>query len=86
MDAKEKCLHDILCKTKTIPLFVFLIYIYIYIKLRNATKLPCEDMIFMLSLQTLDNMYVRFGDKVFREILGTPIQTNFTLFIADLYL
>ena len=43
-------------------------------------------MIFMLSLQTLDNMYVRFGDKVFREILGTPIQTNFTPFIADLYL
>ena len=34
----------------------------------------------------LDNIYVRFGDKVYRQIVGIPMGTNCAPFIADLFL
>ena len=34
----------------------------------------------------LDNIYVRFGDKVYRQVVGIPMGTNCAPLIADLFL
>ena len=34
----------------------------------------------------IDNIYVRFGDSVFREIIGIPMGTNSAPLLADLFL
>lgn len=34
----------------------------------------------------LDNIYIRFGDKVYRQVVGIPMGTNCAPLIADLFL
>ncbi len=34
----------------------------------------------------IDNIFVRFGDKVFRQIIGTPMGTDCAPFLANLFL
>ena len=34
----------------------------------------------------LDNIYIRFGTKLFRQIVGIPMGTNFAPLVADLFL
>jgi hypothetical protein len=34
----------------------------------------------------LDNIYVRYGDTVFKQVIGIPIRTNCAPLIADLFL
>ena len=34
----------------------------------------------------LDNIFIRFGSKLYRQIVGTPLGTNCALFVADLFL
>ena len=34
----------------------------------------------------LDNIYIRFGSKLHRQNVGTPMGTNYTTLIADLFL
>ena len=34
----------------------------------------------------LDNMFIRFGSKLYRKIVGIPIGTNCALLVADLFL
>jgi len=34
----------------------------------------------------LDNLYVRFGDAVYRQVLGIPMGTNFAPLVVDLLL
>ena len=34
----------------------------------------------------LDNIYIRFGTKLYRQIVGIPIGTNCAPLVADLYL
>ena len=41
----------------------------------------CEALIYLL-----DNIYIRFGTKLYRQIVGIPIGTNCAPLIADLFL
>ena len=34
----------------------------------------------------IDNIYVRFGDSVFRQVIGIPMGTNSAPLLADLFL
>ena len=37
-------------------------------------------------LYLLDNIFMRFGTKLYRQIVGTPMGTNCAPFITDLFL
>ena len=41
----------------------------------------CEALTFLL-----DNIYIRFGSKLYRQIVGIPMGTNCAPLVADLYL
>ena len=41
----------------------------------------CEALTFLL-----DNIYIRFGSKLYRQIVGIPIDTNCSPLVADLFL
>ena len=41
----------------------------------------CESLTFLL-----DNIYIRFGSKLYRQIAGIPMGTNCAPLIADLFL
>ena len=41
----------------------------------------CEALIFRL-----DNIYIRFGYKLYRQIVGIPMGTNCAPLVADLFL
>ena len=48
--------------------------------LRSCQKV-CETLIFLL-----DNIYIRFGSKLYPQIVGIPIDTNCVPLVADLFL
>ena len=41
----------------------------------------CEALIYLL-----DNIYIRFGTKLYRQIVGIPMDTNCAPLVADLFL
>ena len=41
----------------------------------------CEALTFLL-----DNIYIRFGSKLYRQIVGIPMGTNCAPIVADLFL
>ena len=41
----------------------------------------CEALIFLL-----DNIYIRFGTKLYRQSVGIPMGTNCARIVADLFL
>ena len=41
----------------------------------------CEALIYLL-----DNIYIRFGTRLYRQIVGIPMGTNCALLVADLFL
>ena len=41
----------------------------------------CEALVFLL-----DNIYIRFGSKLYRQIVGIPMGTNCAPLVADLFL
>ena len=41
----------------------------------------CETLIYLL-----DNIYIRFGTKLYRQIVGIPMGTNCAPLVADLFL
>ena len=45
----------------------------------------CQNVCDALSF-LLDNIYIRFGTKLYRQIIGIPICTNCTPLVADLFL
>ena len=49
-------------------------------KLWSCQKV-CEALIFLL-----DNIYFRFGSKLYRQIVGIPMGTNCAPLVADLFL
>ena len=51
--------------------------IIIYGLVRNCVK---------LSAFLLDNIYIRFGSKLYRQIVGIPMGTNCDPLVADLFL
>ena len=54
-------------------------------KQKNAVNWTSFDMISALEF-LLDNIYVRFGTSVYRQIIGIPMGTNCAPLIADLFL
>ena len=45
----------------------------------------CQNVCDALSF-LLDNIYIRFGTKLYRQIVGIPMGTNCAPFVADLFL
>ena len=41
----------------------------------------CEDFVYLL-----DNIFIRFGTKVYRQTIGNPMGTNCVPLVADLFL
>ena len=41
----------------------------------------CEALTFLL-----DNIYIRFGSKLYKQIVGIPMGTNCAPLVADLFL
>ena len=41
----------------------------------------CEALTFLL-----DNIYIRFGSKLYRQIVGIPMDTNCAFLVTDLFL
>ena len=52
---------------------------------KNYVNWTCFDTIYALEF-LLDNIFVRFGDSVYRQIIGIPMGTNCAPLIADLFL
>ena len=51
---------------------------------RGYTLLSCQNVCDALSY-LLDNIYIRFGNKLYRHIVGIPMGTNCAPLIADLF-
>ena len=49
------------------------------------TLWSCQNVCDALSY-LLDNIYIRFGTKLYRQIVGIPLGTNCTPLVADLFL
>ena len=45
----------------------------------------CQNVCDALSFR-LDNIYIRFGTKLYRQIIGIPMGTNCAPLVADLFL
>ena len=54
-------------------------------KQKNHTYYTCDDMINSANF-LLDNIYIRFGDKIYRQVVGILMGTICALYIADLFL
>ena len=52
-------------------------YIRMYLKQASV----CEALIYLL-----DIIYIRFGTKLYRQIVGIPMGTNCAPLVADLFL
>ena len=50
---------------------------------RNYTLWSCQKVCFMF---LYDNIYIRFGSKLNRYIVGIPMGTNCAPLVADLFL
>ena len=52
---------------------------------KNYTNFTCLECINALEF-LLDNIFVRFGNTIYRQIIGIPMGTNCAPLIADLFL
>ena len=52
---------------------------------RGYTLWSCQNVYDALSY-LLDNIYIRFGNKLYRQIVVIPMGTNCSPFVADLFL
>ena len=52
---------------------------------KNYTLWTCQKVCEALTF-LLDNIYIRFGTKLFRQIVGIPMGTNCAPLVADLFL
>ena len=53
---------------------------------RNQYKLWSCQNVYEGLIYLLDNIYIRFGTKLYRQIVGTPIGTNYAPLVSDLFL
>ena len=51
---------------------------------RNYNLLSCQKVCEALAF-LFDNIYIRFGSKLYRQIVGIPIGTNCAPLVADLF-
>ena len=54
-------------------------------KHRNYTSWSCQKLCGALTF-LLDNIYIRFGTKLFRQSVGIPMGTHCSPLVADLFL
>ena len=52
---------------------------------RGYNLWSCQNVCDALSL-FLDNIYIRFGTELYRQIVGIPMGTNYVPLVADLFL
>ena len=52
---------------------------------KRYTLWPCQKVCGAL-IFLLDNIYIRFGTKLYRQVVGIPMGTNCALLVADLFL
>ena len=52
---------------------------------RGHTLWSCQNVCDTLSY-LLDNIYIKFGNKLYRQIVGIPMGTNCAPLVADLFL
>ena len=52
---------------------------------RNYNLWSCQKVYEALTF-LLDNIYIRFGSKLYRQIVGIPMGTNCAPLVADLFL
>ena len=52
---------------------------------RNYNLLSCQKVCEALTF-LLDNIYIRFGSKLYKQIVGIPMGTNCAPHVADLFL
>ena len=52
---------------------------------RNYNLWSCQKVFEALTI-LLDNIYIRFGSKLYRQIVGVPMGTNCARLVADLFL
>ena len=45
-----------------------------------STQLLCDAIVYLL-----DNIFIRFGTKLYRQTIGIPMQTNCAPLVADLF-
>ena len=51
----------------------------------DTTHMDCNKMIRVMNW-LIDNIFVKFGDKVFRQVIGIPMGTDCAPFLANLFL
>ena len=54
-------------------------------KSRSVVSLSCEDIIDLICI-IIDNSYVYFHDKIYRQIIGIPMGTNCAPYLANIFL
>ena len=50
------------------------------------SHISCIEMEYKALTFLLDNIYIRFGSKLYRQIVGIPMGTNCAPLVADLFL
>ena len=55
------------------------------LSVRNYNLWSCQKVCEALTF-LLDNIYIRFGSKLYRQIVGIPMGTNCAPLVADLFL
>jgi len=53
-------------------------------KSTKYTYFNCEELCLAVDF-LIDNIYVRFGNSVFRQVIGIPMGTNRALLLADTF-
>ena len=51
-----------------------------------CTKIIIYDLVCEALVYLLDNIFIRFGTKLYRQIIGIPMGTNCAPLVADLFL
>ena len=85
--SKKNILIELKQRFKANVLFILLVMIQLLSSRLKSIKgittvLPevCEALIFLL-----DNIYIRYGTKLHRQIVGIPMGTNVANIVADLF-
>ena len=56
-----------------------------FVNTKRYKLVSCQNMYEAL-IYLLNNIYIRFGTKLYRQIVGFPMGTNCTPLVADLFL
>ena len=57
-----------------------------FLLLNNLNDINCGHVMCDALHYLLDNIFIRFGSKLYRQIVGIPMGTNCAPLVADLFL